>query len=56
MKKYLLTIDCELYAAFRELAKQEGRTMRWLLEEFIRQFVSRTKPIQGVSKPKKSVS
>jgi plasmid stability protein len=29
----------ELWQAFRARAAQEGRSLRWLLEEFIRRYV-----------------
>ena len=40
MKTYLLTIDGKIYKAFRDAAKKEGRTMRWLIEQFMAQYVA----------------
>jgi hypothetical protein len=40
MKKYLLTIDERIYKAFREASRKEGRTMRWLLENFMVEYVA----------------
>jgi hypothetical protein len=42
MKKYLLTVDSEIYKAFRESARKEGRTMKWLLEQFMLQYVGKS--------------
>ena len=39
MKKYLLSIDPKIYKEFRSAAKRDGRTMRWLIEQFMLQFV-----------------
>ncbi len=43
MKKYLLSIDPATYKEFRRCAKEEGRSMRWLIERFMRQYTQERK-------------
>ncbi|GEM_PF-3754226 len=50
MKKYLLSIDPKIYKEFRSAAKKDGRAMRWLIEQFMLEFVKDRK-----QRPKKKL-